>query len=123
MVATVTNGDAIPVLQSRVAEAGFSNLDILPMGADKVLIRKAVPAQRGAWVRLYGIPLHTWNEHFFKLCVLDSGRYLRTDSCTMEKVRLDYARILIATSALDIVKGVEKLLIDGELLEVKIIEE
>ncbi|GAU38018.1 hypothetical protein TSUD_395770 [Trifolium subterraneum] len=153
MVATVTNGEAIPVVHSRVADAGFSDLDIIPMGADKVLLRSSSEvdvgtiidgakeffdllfsnrvrwnnevesAQRGAWVRIYGIPLHAWNENFFKLCVLDCGRYLRADNCSLEKVRLDYARILIATSALEAVKCAEKLLIDGELIEVKIIEE
>ncbi|GAU22961.1 hypothetical protein TSUD_247050 [Trifolium subterraneum] len=153
MVATITNGEAIPVVQSRVADAGFSDLDIIPMGADKVLLRslsavdvativdgakeffnlifsnrvrwnnEVVSAQRGAWVRLYGIPLHAWNENFFKLCVLDCRRYMRADNCTVEKVRLDYARILIATSALEAVNSAEKLLIDGELIEVKIIEE
>ncbi|MCI63461.1 DUF4283 domain protein, partial [Trifolium medium] len=49
--------------------------------------------------------------------------YLRADSCTVENDRLDYARILIATPALEVVKSVEKLLVEGELIEVKIIEE
>ncbi|MCI18222.1 sulfate transporter [Trifolium medium] len=48
---------------------------------------------------------------------------MRADSCTVERDRLDYARILIATSALEVVKCVEKVMIDGELIEVKIIEE
>ncbi|MCH83074.1 sulfate transporter, partial [Trifolium medium] len=86
-------------------------------------IEVMVSFQRGAWVRLYGIPLHAWNEFFFKLCVLDCGRYMRADSCTVEKDGLDYARILIATPALEVVKSVEKLLVEGELIEVKIIEE
>ncbi|MCI29241.1 sulfate transporter, partial [Trifolium medium] len=85
--------------------------------------KEAGSSQRGAWVRLYGIQIHAWNENFFKLWVLDCGRYLRADSCTMEKDKLDYARILIATPALEIVQSVEKLLVDGELIEVKIIEE
>ncbi|MCI44970.1 sulfate transporter, partial [Trifolium medium] len=50
-------------------------------------------------------------------------RYLRAVSCTVEKDRLDYARILIATPALEIIQSVEKLLVDGELIEVKIVEE
>ena len=82
-----------------------------------------MPFQRGAWLRLYGIPLHVWNETFFKLCVLDCGCYLRTDSCTLDREIFDYARVLIATSSLEIINLVKKLLIDGELVEVKIIEE
>jgi len=38
------NGDninmkAIPVLQLRIFDAGFEKLDIIPLGADKVLLR------------------------------------------------------------------------------------
>lgn len=39
VVATVLNGDTIPVLQRRIFDAGFENLDIIPLGADKVLLR------------------------------------------------------------------------------------
>jgi hypothetical protein len=90
---------------------GFTSLDIILMGADKVFIRSlldkyvlmkvgetsdffnhffssfvkwdknVVPFQRGAWLRLYGIWLHAWNESFFKLHVLYYGRYLQTCSC------------------------------------------
>jgi hypothetical protein len=155
VVATISNGEALPIIHNRIVDAGFSELDIIHMGADKVLIRSTSAidvtnvidgakeffdlffsnrvrwkketalgyAQRGAWVRLYGIPLHAWNEIFFKLCVMDCGRYLRADSYTVEKVRLDYARILIATPALEVVNRVEKLLVEGELVEIKIVEE
>ncbi|MCI49098.1 DUF4283 domain protein, partial [Trifolium medium] len=50
------------------------------------------PTHRGAWVRLYGIPVHAWNVEFFKLCVLNCGSFLRADSYTVEKVKLDYVR-------------------------------
>jgi len=82
-----------------------------------------VPFHRGAWLRLYGIPLHAWNEYFFKLCVMECGRFLRTDMCSLEKERFDYARVLVSTPSLDIIFVVEKLLIDGVLMEVKIVEE
>ena len=82
-----------------------------------------MPFQRGAWLRWYGIPLHAWNESFFKLCVLDCGRYLRTDICSLKKERFDYVSVLVATSSLEIVSLVNKLLIDGVFVEVKIIEE
>ncbi|MCI18217.1 sulfate transporter, partial [Trifolium medium] len=141
VVATVINGEAISVVQNRIADAGFADLTIIQMGADKVLVRstsdtdvvnilygakeffnmifsnwvrwnkEVVPSQRGAWVRLYGIPLHAWNENFFKLCVFDCGRFLRVNSYTVEKDRLDYTRILIATSDLEVVKREDKLLV------------
>ncbi|MCI30574.1 sulfate transporter, partial [Trifolium medium] len=39
VVATVINGEAISVVQNRITDAGFKELAIIPMGADKVLIR------------------------------------------------------------------------------------
>ncbi|GAU46774.1 hypothetical protein TSUD_402850 [Trifolium subterraneum] len=114
-----------------MVDAGFNELDIIPMGADKVFVRslsdidtvtvvegakdffnlvfsiwarwdkEIVPVRRGAWVRLYGIPVHAWNEEFFKLCILDCGSYLRADSHTVDKIWFDYARILIATPLLE----------------------
>lgn len=152
LVATVNNGEAIPVVETRISDAGFSDLVIIPMGADKVFIRReggdaldtvggAVeffnlvfsnwtrwekdgrPYQRGAWVRLYGVPLNAWNVDFFKLCVFDCGRFIRADSCSAERDRLDFARVLIATSDLSIVNRVERVLVDGILVDIKIVEE
>ncbi|MCH90475.1 sulfate transporter, partial [Trifolium medium] len=153
IVATIINGEAIPVVQNRITDAGFNDLVLIPMGADKVFVRNsegvdamsiisrakeffqlvfsnwmrweknALPYQRGAWVRLYGVPLHAWNVQFFKLCVFDCGRFLRADSCSADKDRLDFARVLIATSSLDIIKRVKTVLVDGTLVEIKIVEE
>ncbi|MCI13657.1 DUF4283 domain protein [Trifolium medium] len=51
------------------------------------------------------------------------GAFLRADSCSANKDRLDFARVLIATSDLDIIKRVETVLVDGTLVEIKIVEE
>ncbi|PNX61614.1 putative sulfate transporter, partial [Trifolium pratense] len=134
-------------------DAGFYDLVLLPMGADKVFVRSlegvdvmplvnkareffqlvfsswthwetdTSPYQRGAWVRLYGIPLHAWNEDFFKLCVADYGRLLRTESVSADKDRLDFARVLIATPDLNIINSAATILVDGVQVKVKIVEE
>ncbi|MCI42579.1 sulfate transporter, partial [Trifolium medium] len=39
VVATIINGEAVPLVQQRVVYAGFNNLDIIPLGADKVFVR------------------------------------------------------------------------------------
>lgn len=39
LVVTVLNGEAIPVVQCCIFYAGFENIDIIPLGADKVLVR------------------------------------------------------------------------------------
>lgn len=41
----------------------------------------------------------------------------------MDKERLDYACILLTTSSLEVVNAIDKILVDGVLLEVKIMEE
>jgi len=55
--------------------------------------------------------------------VMECGLFLRTDNCSLEMERFDYARVLVSTPSLDIISLVEKLLIDGVLMEVKIVEE
>jgi hypothetical protein len=153
VVATVANEEAPSVLRRRLEDAGFKELDLTHLGGDRVLVRsvegvdvmavfdstkdffqlcfshwvrwenEAIPYRRGAWVRIYGIPLHAWNVLFFKLCVMDCGRFLRPNSYTAAKDRLDFARVLIATQELAVIKKVEQLLVDGSLVEVQIIEE
>jgi len=85
--------------------------------------KEVLPFQRGAWIRLYGIPIHASNESFFKLCVLDCGRYLRSGNCSLNRERFDYARVLISTSSLDVVNFSDQILVDGMMVEIKIIEE
>jgi hypothetical protein len=152
-VATVANGEVIPMVRRRIADAGITDVEVIHLGADRVFVRskagldvvpmmesareffnvifthwagwenKATPFQRGAWVRLYGIPLQAWNDSFFKLCVFDCGRFLRADSYTTEKDRLDFARVLITTSSLEVIKRVERLLVDDTVVEVQVVEE
>jgi len=143
----------IPLIQNRVEDVGFKDIDTIPLGANRVFIhslsgdnvyaivgkakqffnliffylvvwdKRVLPFQRGAWLRLYGIPLHAWNENSFKLCVFDCGRYLRADTCSLNRERFDYARVLVATSTLDVVNVSDQILVDGVLVEIKIIEE
>ncbi|MCI25759.1 sulfate transporter, partial [Trifolium medium] len=39
LVASIVNGEAVPVVQSRVMDAGFNDVVLIPMGADKVFVR------------------------------------------------------------------------------------
>lgn len=132
---------------------GFENLDIIPLGANEVLVRsndnedvsiilsktsdffdhffsksdkwnkETLIRERGSWVRIYGVPLHAWNSKKFKLCVFDCGRLLRMDEVTVEKERFDYARVLIATSSLEVINTGAKIMVDGVIFYFKIIEE
>lgn len=39
VIVSVVNGEAIPVLQRRISDAGLDSLLIIPLGADKVLLK------------------------------------------------------------------------------------
>jgi len=79
--------------------------------------------ERGAWLRVYGTPVHAWNTNFFKLCVSKCGRFIQADECTVDKGRLDYARILISTSSLEVLNTTTELLVDGCKFTIKLVEE
>jgi hypothetical protein len=42
VVAVISNGEAVPGVRNRIADAGFRELDIRHLGADKVLVRNLV---------------------------------------------------------------------------------
>ena len=54
---------------------------------------------------------------------MDCGRFLRADSVSLDKGRFDYARVLISTSSLEVVRVTEQILVDDVLWDIKIIEE
>lgn len=39
VLANLVNGEAITVVQNRVDDAGFADLEIIPVGADRVFLR------------------------------------------------------------------------------------
>jgi len=153
LVVSVLNGEAIPLLQRRIYDAGFVNLVIIPFGADKVFLRSlddvdvsstlsaasdffnkffsppvrwtkdTTVRERGAWVRIFGVPLHAWNFDFFKLCVYDCGRLLKVDDITLDRDRFDYARVLVLTSSLNLINSEASILVDGALFQFRIMEE
>lgn len=52
------------------------------------------------------------------------GRYIRSDECTVDRARLDYARVLISTSHLEVVNSSSaEVVIDGIKHVLKLVEE
>jgi len=49
------------------------------------------------------------------LCLIADGFY--------EWIRFDFARVLLATSSLEVIKVTNRLLVDGVMVELKIMEE
>jgi hypothetical protein len=140
-------------LQQRVEDAGFHYVDVTPVGGDRVFLQCSngrdiwqvfndavdfngmlfanihrwsepdAKYERGVWVRVYGVPIHAWNEKFFRLCVGDVGRFIRVDDCTVDKARLDYVRILVLTRQLKIVNTLTEFFIDEYKYEIMLVEE
>lgn len=153
MVATVYGGDSTLALQQRIEDAGFNTVVVTPMGGNRVFLYwtggediwhvfnnaihffgmlfynlhkwslEEAHYERGAWLRIYGVPVQAWNVSFFKLCVMDIGRFVRVDDCTDDKARLDFARVLITTPQLDIVNAALEFFIDSINHSVKMVEE
>ena len=153
MVALVLVDDSTLALQHKIEDAGFNHVMVTPMGGDRFFLYctggehiwhvfndalhffgmlfnnihmwsvEDIKYERGAWVRVYRVPIHAWNVEFFKLCVMDVGRYVRADECTVDKARIDFARILISTSSLEIVNKSLNIIVDGSMYSIKLVEE
>lgn len=132
IVATLALDETLLLVQQRVEDAGFTNVEVISMDGDKVFLRcrnnedtmqvfneaihffgmlfsaihrwmsSDAMYERGVWVRIYGTPIHAWNTNFFKLCASQYGRFIKADECTLERGRIDYARILISTSSVGV---------------------
>ncbi|GAU35431.1 hypothetical protein TSUD_375210 [Trifolium subterraneum] len=49
---------------------------------------REVDHDRLVWLRVYGIPVHTWNDDFFNLISKPFGNFLNTDDCTTKKLTI-----------------------------------
>jgi hypothetical protein len=153
VVATIASGDSVLALQQRLDEAGFGRVVVKPMGGDKVffhctgkediwkIVNDAISFfsmlftdmqkwsgekctyERGAWLRLYGVPVHAWNNDFLNLCVSAVGKLIQADESTMEKSRFDFARILVSTTHVEVIKQSSVFFIDGRKFHVNMFEE
>jgi len=81
----------------------------------------AISYERGVWVRCYGVHFQAWNNVFFVGLTSIHDRLLKFDDSTLDKERLDYARLLISTSILKELNVVEDLWIDARKFSICII--
>jgi hypothetical protein len=78
---------------------------------------------RGAWVRCYGVPIVAWNSIFFAELAETQGNLLMIDEVTINKDRMDFARILITTSSLKEINTTVKVLIDNKDFYIRLVED
>ncbi|MCH84931.1 DUF4283 domain protein [Trifolium medium] len=82
-----------------------------------------VDNERLVWLRVYGIPVHAWNDNFFTLISQPFGTFLNTDESTSKKLTMDVARIMIRTPGLKAVDDFLSVKINDELFQLRIIED
>jgi hypothetical protein len=56
---------------------------------------KDVDVDRVAWLRIFGIPIHVWNDEFFIQVSKPWGTFMNANDVTNKKLTMDVARILI----------------------------
>ncbi|PNX93753.1 hypothetical protein L195_g016912 [Trifolium pratense] len=82
-----------------------------------------VDVDRVAWLRIFGIPLHAWNDIFFTQVTKPWGTFMNSDDATNKKLTMDVARILIRTSCQQVVDEFFDVKINGEIFHLRIIED
>lgn len=78
---------------------------------------------RNTWIRCLGIPLHAWNEQFFKLITASLGKFCSLDNSTSKRHRFDFGRVLIKTSIQESINRALKVMIKGQIFSIRLIEE
>ncbi|KAK7256876.1 hypothetical protein RIF29_30425 [Crotalaria pallida] len=79
--------------------------------------------ERLCWVQCFGIPVLVWSQKLFREIAAKVGTVMLIDEDTKNFSRLDKGRVLISTSSMTHIDSVMNIIVEGELFEVRIIEE
>ncbi|KAK6145750.1 hypothetical protein DH2020_019619 [Rehmannia glutinosa] len=140
-------------IQSTLSKGGFQSIRILKAGHNTIIMKadckkdmedllkeeyqwfeswfewihpwdsRAYRTERRCWIKCFGIPIHAWEPRFFHKIAAALGSLIECDRHTTDKDRVDFARLLISTKeSFPIIKSLN-ILVDGLLLEIKIVEE
>jgi len=74
---------------------------------------------RLVWIQIRGPPLDVWNQHCFVELAMTLGEVMMVDEKTEVLSKVDYARVLIKTSLLEVIHKIEKMLINGRQCVIK----
>lgn len=84
---------------------------------------KMVPERRIIWVKCEGIPLHLWNTQFFQEITKEVGELIAVAGETSNFLKLDGARLCMRTAIFEPVFLHYKMEINGNLSNIRIMEE
>ncbi|XP_045802504.1 uncharacterized protein LOC123896113 [Trifolium pratense] len=140
-------------IQEEFHRQGYFGVKITPLGANLVLLEdqeegevkalmedargwleqwfkeirpwspREVDNERLVWLRVYGVPIHAWNDKFFSLIAKQYGIFLNADDTTSKKLSMDVARILIRTPGLKAIDDFISVKVDDELFQIRLIED
>ncbi|MCI03391.1 DUF4283 domain protein, partial [Trifolium medium] len=82
-----------------------------------------VDVDRIAWLRVYGIPAHAWNDSFSEQISKQWGLFMKTDDATNKKFSMDVARLLIRTPYQKAVDDFFDVVINGETFHLRVVED
>jgi hypothetical protein len=82
-----------------------------------------VADSREVWINVYGIPLHVWDEPLFKKIGSLFGTFIDFDEDTIERRRLDVARIKVSTKRRGLVDEVLNIKVMGVVFRLWVVEE
>jgi len=73
------------------------------------------PFRRHVWVKVWGIPIHVWDEHLFKKIGNLFGDFVDFDEETIARKRLDFSRIKVSTEKMVLINDVVELVVVGRV--------
>jgi hypothetical protein len=82
-----------------------------------------VDLERIIWLRIFGIPVHAWNDDFFAQLTKPWGSFMHADNTTSKKITLDVARILIRTSCQIVIDEFVDVQVNGEIFHLRVLED
>ncbi|XP_057452544.1 uncharacterized protein LOC130744369 [Lotus japonicus] len=82
-----------------------------------------VADHRLAWVRCSGLPINMWTRDCLAHLVTPVGKLVAMDEAITSLTKLEYARVQVQTSCLEMVANFRKINVNGMVYTVRIIEE
>jgi len=82
-----------------------------------------VAKKRRVWLKLWGVPLHVWEEKSFKQMGDFIGDFLDFDMITAERKNLDVVRLLVSTKLFGFINKNVHFLVMGASYEVWVVED
>lgn len=89
----------------------------------KVWSPNLVARSSKVWIKVWGVPLHVWNEKFFKRIGSKFGTFVEFDEDTIEIIFFDVARILVSTKRMSLVEEHLRISIMGVVYTIWVVEE